>query len=165
MEGRNTTASLKICCDDFLTVQGERGLPGLTSLDQVLSASSPALPHVTLLQAAMLGFHTISPPLASAMRSLRRAELNGNGMKMLPPALSALTALESLDVTRNKDLQLKRGDVSVLAALPRLRAFTFAKKDSESWSQESLEALFGLSRSLPNLQMGDFLKAYSVVRF
>jgi len=129
-----------------------------TGLDQLLTSISPALPSLAYLRLNFLGVKSFPLPLAAAMCSLTELELDCNNLTRLPPELVHMTAPTSLDVSANKDLQLRRGDMKTLLGLPKLHRFVFNEKaGADSWSQESIETLIGVKVALPSLNMGDFL--------
>ncbi len=60
-------------------------------------------------------------------------------------------------------MQLKEDDVKVLASLPRLQTFDFAKGELDhGWLQETLEVLFEVE-CLPDLRMDGALDGYRVL--
>lgn len=86
-------------------------------------------------ESGTLGVDNVSSTLAASMGSLSKLKLSRILFK---------NAARSGRLG-NKDLQLKEDDVKVLASLPRLQTFDFAREESDhGWLQESLEVLFGI---------------------
>ncbi len=80
--------------------------------------------------------------------NLTRLSLSQNDFSAIPPAISKLTALRSLDVTANKRLAFTAQDMVTLEALPGLQHLSFDMEGDIGPAE-----LAAVARRFPNLNL------------
>jgi len=122
----------------------------------------PALPHLKLLELRNLGLQSFPDCLASALNQLTSLDLSHQDLQKIQPALSQITALQTLDLSFNNGLQLEERGVEILAALLHLQSLHLSKqshcdesKDAKL-SQRSVRFLFAIKARLPDLNLHGF---------
>jgi len=100
------------------------------------------------------------PVVAGAFKRLTFLDLTCNALNRIPPALSQITTLRSLDMSYNENLQLEHSDAETLDALPYLQDLSLARRSdgpsSQAFSQNSVGCLIDIGRQFPNLNLHGF---------
>jgi hypothetical protein len=97
-------------------------------VEKFIPLHTPALPYLRSLKLEDMRLSRFPPRLAAELQQLTHLSL---ACTRLPTAVTQITTLRTLNLSWNKDLQLERSDLNVLAALPHMRrlAVTIPRKD------------------------------------
>ncbi len=130
-------------------------------LDDLLPATTPALPHIQVLRLRGLGIADFPRALAVRMEQLTSLDLTLNRFQRIPAAISLITTLKELHYRCNPLLQLKASDIELLAALPHLTTLDISKSDGATEGGGKLTAaskrtLTALHKRLPHLRLLHF---------
>jgi Leucine-rich repeat (LRR) protein len=122
-------------------------------VDNLLPPATAALPSLESLALVHMKHQAFPSSVAERLMSLTDLDLSGNSFGRLPAALTRISTLNTLNMSRNDDLQMEKGDSDTLAALPNLRMLLLKKADRQikSWSAASLAELIHISTRFPNL--------------
>merc|ERR1712130_440740 len=111
-----------------------------TPLDIFLEPDSPALSSLQSLAVIESELQTFPLSLAAKLTRLEKLDLSHNSFDHLPPCIAQLAAIQKLDFSYNEQLQLRKGDAAMLAALSQMRLLVLKKKTG-TWSCQSMQTI------------------------
>jgi len=128
------------------------------SIGHILPASMPGLRTLRHLEVRCLGLLQFPLEIAGALWRLTKLDLASNRLRRIPPAITKITALHTLDLSLNRPLQLVPTDVDTLASMPGLSCLGVYKQERNDeedagFSQTRLKVLLALHARLPQLQL------------
>lgn len=97
--------------------------------------------------------------VASALQNLTSINLARNCFTKIPPSVSHITTLQSLDMSYNRSLQLRDVDLATVAAMPALKSLAIPKGVAacNGFSMASVNILFALRARFPSLHLPGFV--------
>jgi len=127
-------------------------------IGHILPASMPGLRTLRHLEVRCLGLLQFPLEIAGALWRLTKLDLASNRLRRIPPAITKITALHTLDLSLNRPLQLVPTDVDTLASMPGLSCLGVYKQERNDeedagFSQTRLKVLLALHARLPQLQL------------
>jgi len=126
-------------------------------VDDVIAQFTPGLSHLQELELSNMHWHHFSAAVAGALSSLSLLDLSGEDLTHLPPAISHITTLQTLNLSFTSSLVLQHSDVNVLAALPNLQSLEVSltrdvPENADMW-QSMMSVLNAIRTRLPLLNL------------
>ena len=125
----------------------------------LLPLASPSLQGLKSLAIMFGDLDDFPDPVASCLQQLTHLDLTGNFFTCIPSALSHITTLVILYMGGNQELELQRGDISLLHSLPDLEVLEVSKRlpenagDESGFSQKSIGVLLEMAYTFPSLHL------------
>lgn len=129
----------------------------MLQVDQLIAPTTIGLPYLQELELSNMHWHQFSGVLAGALNSLSLLDLSGQDLTHLPPAISQITTLHTLNLSFTSSLLLQHSDVNVLAALPSLKSLEVSltrdvPENADMW-QSMMRVLSAIRARLPLLKL------------